>query len=312
MVSPLVECIPNFSEARHPEVIESIMHSIQAVNGIRILDRHSDLDHNRTVITFVGSPEAVEEAAFCAIQKSKQLIDLDHHQGVHPRIGATDVVPFVPIRDISMEDCVQIARRLGKRVGEELEIPVYYYEEAATCPERKNLENIRRGQYEVLKDEITTHTDRIPDAGPRKISSAGATVIGARQPLVAFNAYLTSDDIQIARKIARTIRHSSGGLPFVKAIGILVGGMAQVSMNLVNYRETPISLVIEMIRNEASLYGTAIHHTELVGLIPQEALLDAAMWYLQLDPFSKKQTIEYRINFPEFNSSIQHATKDLS
>jgi glutamate formiminotransferase len=189
MPTPIVECIPNFSEARRPEVVEAIMRSISSVEGVSLLDRHSDADHNRTVLTFAGSPDGVEEAAYRAIAKAAELIDLDQHTGEHPRIGATDVVPFVPIKDISMADCVDIARRLGKRVGEELGIPVYLYEEAATLPERRNLENIRRGQYETLKQEIATKPERFPDFGPARVNSAGATVIGARQPLIAYNVY---------------------------------------------------------------------------------------------------------------------------
>ncbi|HEX7434658.1 MAG TPA: glutamate formimidoyltransferase, partial [Anaerolineaceae bacterium] len=232
MPTPLVECIPNFSEARRPEVVEAILQTMANTQGVHVLDRHSDLDHNRTVITLVGEPTQMEEAVFQAIAKAAQLIDLDHHTGEHPRIGATDVVPFVPISDMTMQDAVEIARRLGQRVGSELEIPVYLYEEAATRPDRHNLEDIRQGQYEVLKNEIATHPNRYPDFGPARMTGAGATVIGARQPLIAFNVYLTTDDIPAAQKIARAVRNSNGGLRYVKAMGILVNGRAQVSMNL--------------------------------------------------------------------------------
>jgi glutamate formiminotransferase / formiminotetrahydrofolate cyclodeaminase len=292
---PLVECIPNFSDARRPEVIAAIRGVISAIPGVHVLDQHSDLDHNRTVITFVGSPAGAEEAAFQAIAKAAELINLDEHTGEHPRIGATDVVPFVPISDISMTECVELARRLGKRVGDELSIPVYLYEEAATRPERQNLENIRRGQYEGLKEEIGERPDRQPDFGPTRLGPAGATVIGARQPLIAYNVYLTTDDVSIAQRIARAIRHSSGGLRYVKGMGLLVEGRAQVSMNLTNYRQTPIARVVEMIRREARRYGVGIHHSELVGLIPQEALVDAAVWHLQLDPFEPEQILEQRL-----------------
>ncbi|RMF40206.1 MAG: glutamate formimidoyltransferase, partial [Anaerolineae bacterium] len=220
----LVECIPNFSEGRRPEVIQAIMEAITSVEGVVILDKHSDGDHNRSVITYVGTPEAVEEAAFRGIAKAAELIDLNVHEGEHPRIGATDVVPFVPISGVKMVECVEMARRLGKRVGEELEIPVYLYEEAATRPERVNLENIRRGQYEALKEEIGTNPARTPDFGPARVGPAGATVIGARAPLIAFNVYLTTEDKSIADKIARAVRHSSGGLRYVKALGMLVEG----------------------------------------------------------------------------------------
>jgi glutamate formiminotransferase/formiminotetrahydrofolate cyclodeaminase len=292
MPAQLVECIPNFSEARRPEIIETILNVIRAVPEIQILNRQSDTDHNRTVITFVGTPQAVEEAAFQAIAKAAELIDLNQHTGEHPRIGAADVVPFVPIANISMKECIEIAHRLGKRVGDQLEIPVYLYEEAALTPERRNLEDIRRGQFEELKEEISVQPERAPDFGPKRIGPAGATIIGARHPLIAFNVYLTTSDINIAQHIAKAIRNSSGGLRYVKALGFLVEGRAQVSMNLTHYRQTPLARVVEMIRREAARYGVSIHHSELVGLIPQQALFDAAIWYLQLDNFKPEQVLE--------------------
>jgi glutamate formiminotransferase/formiminotetrahydrofolate cyclodeaminase len=295
MPTQLIECIPNFSEARRPEVIDQIVASIESVNEVRLLDRSSDLDHNRTVLTFAGPPLAVEEAAFQAIKTASQLINLEHHTGEHPRIGATDVVPFVPLNGATMEDCIELAKRLGERVGNELSIPVYLYEAAATRPERANLENIRKGQYEELRKEIESNPERQPDYGPAKLGTAGATVIGARNPLIAFNVYLTSDDVDIAKRIARVIRHSSGGLRYVKALGLHVEGRAQVSMNLTNFKETPIARVVETIRREAQRYGVSIQHSELVGLIPQEALVDAAIWYTQLDAFDKEQILEYRL-----------------
>ena len=295
MANPLVECIPNFSDARRPEVVEAFLAAIQAVPGVHILDRHSDLDHNRTVVTFVGSPAAVEEAAYQGIARASELIDLDHHTGEHPRMGAADVVPFVPIRDITMVECVEMARRLGKRVGDTLNIPVYLYEEAAARPERTNLENIRRGQYEGLKAEMGLNPARDPDFGPRAVGPAGGTVIGARAPLIAFNVYLTTDDVSIAQKIGRSVRNSSGGMRFVKGMGVMVEGRAQVSMNLTNYRQSPIARVVELVRREAQRYGVAIHHTELVGLTPEEALIDAAQWYLQLDGFEPDQILERRL-----------------
>jgi glutamate formiminotransferase/formiminotetrahydrofolate cyclodeaminase len=295
MPNQIVECIPNFSEARRPEVVESIVQTITSVEGVRILDRHSDLDHNRTVVTLLGPPDAVEEAAFQAIKKAAELIDLDKHQGEHPRIGATDVVPFVPISGLTMVDCVEMARRLGKRVGEELHIPVYLYEEAATTPERINLENIRRGQYEALKKELGENPARDPDFGPKTLTGAGATVIGARHPLIAFNVYLTTDDVAIANRIARAIRHSSGGLRFVKSMGVLVEGRAQVSMNLTDFRRTPMARVVEMIRREAQRYGVQVHHSELVGLVPNQALVDAAVWYMQMDQFEPDQVLETKL-----------------
>jgi len=299
MAQSLVECIANYSEARRPEVVDAIIQAITSVAGVRLLDRHSDLDHNRTVLTFMGEPQAVEEAAFRSIAKAAERINLDQHTGEHPRIGATDVVPFVPLSGVTMADCVEIARRLGRRVGEELNIPVYLYEEAATRPERQNLENIRRGQYEALKSEMGVKPKRDPDFGPRRVGPAGATVIGARHPLIAFNVYLATDDLTIAKKIAKVVRHSSGGFRYVKALGLLVEGRAQVSMNLTNYHGTPVALVVETIRREAARYGVAIHHTELVGLIPQEALVDAAVWYMQLDQFEQAQILESRIYSPD-------------
>jgi len=301
---PLIECIPNFSEARRPEVIDQIVAAIQAVNEVKLLDRSSDLDHNRTVLTFAGSPAGVEEAAFRAIQTAAELIDLDNHTGEHPRIGATDVCPFVPLNGATIDDCVAIAKRLGQRVGDELSIPVYLYEAAATRPERVNLENIRKGQYEALKTEIESDANRKPDYGPSKLPKAGATVIGARNPLIAFNVYLTTDDVGIAKKIAKAVRHSSGGLRFVKGLGLLVEGRAQVSMNLTNFHETPVARVVEFIRREAQRYGVGIHHSELVGLIPQEALVDAAVWYTQLDQFDKVQILESRLYSDDGRSTM--------
>ena len=276
-------------------MIDDIASAITSVEGAQLLDRSSDLDHNRTVLTFVGPPEAVSEAAFRAIGRAAALINMDRHTGEHPRIGSTDVVPFVPLSGISMDECVAMARDLGKRVGEELQIPVYLYEHAAMRPERVNLEHHRRGQYETLKIEIERDPGRKPDFGPPRLGPAGATVIGARNPLIAFNVYLTTSQVDVAKKIARAIRQSSGGLRFVKALGLLVDGKAQVSINLTNYQESPIGRVVELIRREATRYGVAIHHSELVGLIPEEALLDAAVWYTQLEGFSPEQVLEVRL-----------------
>ncbi len=295
MPNALVECIPNFSEARRPEVLEAILAAITGVAEISLLNSSSDTDHNRSVVTYAGPPAAAEEAAFRAIQTAARLINLDQHSGSHPRLGATDVVPFVPISGISMEECVQMARRLGERVGRELDIPVYLYEQAATRSERRNLENIRRGQYEGLKAEIATNPERQPDFGPTRLGPAGATVIGARHPLVAYNVYLDTDDVRIAKVIAKKIRQSSGGLPSVKALGMLVEGRAQVSMNLTNFRQTSVKTVVEAIRKEAAPYGLTIHHSELIGLIPQDALIDSAVQYLQLDGFQAGQILERQL-----------------
>jgi len=291
----IVECVPNFSEGRRKEVIDRIVEAVATVPGVHVLDVQSDADHNRTVVTFAGEPEAVEEAAFRGIQEAAELIDMDLHRGEHPRMGAADVVPFVPIKNVTMEDCVAIVRRVGERVGRELDIPIYLYEEAATRPERRNLADVRRGEYEGIKAEIETRPEREPDFGPRHVGKAGATAIGARPPLIAYNVYLGTDDVEIAKAIARAVRHSSGGLRYVKALGLLVKGRAQVSMNLTDYRQTPVHRVVEMIRREAERYGVSVVESELIGLIPNEALAEAAAFYLQLGDFSSHQILENRL-----------------
>lgn len=305
MPGKLVECIPNFSDARRPEVVKQIVDAVAGVEGIRILDTHSDTDHNRTVLTFVGEPPAVEEAAFRGIARAAELIDLNQHQGEHPRIGAMDVVPFVPISGVTMTECIEMAKRLGKRVAEELTIPVYFYEDAAVRPDRRNLEDIRKGEYEGLKAVIATDPYREPDLGPKVMGTAGATVIGARQPLIAYNIYLTTSDVNIAEKIARRVRNSTGGFHFVKAMGVLVNGLAQVSMNLTNFKRSPMAQVTEFVRREAQRYGTGIHHSELVGLIPEQALSNAAQYYLQLDAFDHDQILENKLFTGESNASGQ-------
>jgi glutamate formiminotransferase len=294
-VEQIVECIPNFSEGRRQEVIQQIVAAMEQVPDVQVLDAQSDLDHNRSVVTMVGGAEAVAEAAFQAVARAAELIDMRHHRGGHPRMGAADVVPFVPLRGISMEHCVELARGLGRRIGEELGIPVYLYEEAATRSERRNLANVRRGEYEQMKEEIATDPARAPDFGPAALGSAGATAVGARPPLVAFNVYLNTADPAPAKAIARAVRHSSGGLRFVKALGLTVEGQAQVSMNLTDYRRTPIHRVLEMIRNEAAHHGLIVTHSEVVGLLPAEALLEAAQFYLQLADFSPQQILENRL-----------------
>jgi len=290
----LVECVPNFSEGRRPEVVQAIVDALRRP-GVSVLDVESDADHNRSVVTLVGEPEAVLEAAWQGIAAAAGLIDLDQHQGAHPRLGATDVVPFVPLRNMTMAECVALAQRLGQRVGSELQIPVYLYEAAATRPERVNLADVRRGQYELLKSEIAANPARTPDYGPSRVGTAGATIIGARAFLIAFNAYLNTTNVEIAKKVAKALRHSSGGLHFVKAMGLLVEGKAQVSMNLTDFMQTPIHRAVEMIRFEAARYGCVIERTELVGMIPQQALLDAAQWYLQIDNFNSEMVLENRI-----------------
>ena len=291
----IVECVPNFSEGRRQEVIDAIVAGVTAVPGAHLLDVQSDGDHNRTVVTFVGGPEAVLEAAFESARIAAGLIDMNQHSGEHPRMGATDVIPFIPVRGVSMDDCAQLARRLGKRLGEELDIPIYLYGQAASRPERANLPDVRRGEYEGIRDSIGSDPARDPDFGPRRLGSAGATAVGARAFLIAFNVYLNGDNVEIAKRIAKTVRYSSGGLRFVQAMGVLVEGQAQVSMNLTDFNKTPLHVAVEMVRREAARYGALISHSELVGLIPQQALLDAATWYLQLDGFKPDQVLENRL-----------------
>jgi glutamate formiminotransferase len=292
---PLVECVPNFSEGRRQAVIDELVVVVQQTAGVRVLDVHSDVDHNRTVITFAGEPESVCNAAFAVVARAARLIDMDHQQGQHPRIGATDVLPLVPLDGMTLAECAALARQLGERIGTELNIPIYLYEAAATHPDRVNLADVLRGEYEGLKAAISSDPDRAPDFGPTVLGSAGATAVGARLPLIAYNVYLTTDDVEIARSIAQKIRYSSGGLPHVKALGLLVKGRAQVSMNLTDYTQTPVHQVMEQIRQEAVRHGVSVHSSELVGLIPQAALIEAARWYLQLDEFDSNQILEERL-----------------
>lgn len=292
----LVESIMNFSEGQRAAVIAAISEAISGVSGVQLLDVQSDSDHNRTVISFAGSADAVGEAAFQATKIAQQHINLDEQRGAHPRIGATDVVPFVPLGDTPMSECVALAREVGRRIGDELGIAVYLYEEAASRPERRNLADVRRGEYEAWRESIGVDAARAPDFGPAVATPAGATVVGARQPLIAFNVYLHSGDVEIARRIANVVRHLGGGLRYVKALGLLVDGRAQISMNLVNYRATPIHRVVEMIRSEAARYGVSVGESEVIGLLPQDALFDAAEHYLQLNHFRRDQVLETKLS----------------
>jgi len=294
----MVECVPNFSEGRRVEVIEQIIGEIKSVKDVALLDKEMDGDHNRAVISFVGTPEGVKEAAFRAIRRAAELIDMNKHVGEHPRIGATDVVPLIPISDFTMEECIKLARELAIEVAEKLHIPVYLYEEAAVRPDRTNLAEIRKGEYEGLSKEIEKTPERKPDFGPCKMHpTAGATVIGARMPLVAFNVYLETKDVRIAKKIAKAIRFGDGGLRYVKALGFAIKerGLVQVSMNLVNYSKTPIFRAFEMIKSEANRYGVNIISSEIVGLVPMEALIDVADFYLKVGNLKKEQILENRL-----------------
>ncbi len=291
----LVECVPNFSDGRNPEVYNGIADTIRRVRGTNVLDVSADPDHNRTVITFVGTPAAVEEAVFQAVGFAAGHIDLDHHVGEHPRIGATDVCPFIPLTGTTIADCVSMAHRVGRRIGEELGIAIYLYGDAATSPERKNLSAIRKGQYELWKEEVATNPKRQPDFGPAEPKTWGATVIGVRPFLIAYNIFLNTGNVKIAENISRAIRFSSGGLHFVQAKGFLVEGQAQVSMNLTDFEKTPIYRVQEMVRQEAARYGAVITKSELIGLTPQKAFMEAAKWYLQVDDLRDDQILEYRL-----------------
>ena len=293
----IVECVPNFSEGRDKDVIEAIVDEIRKVEGVKLLDYSSDKDHNRTVVTFVGDPDSVKEAAFNMTKKASELIDMSLHKGEHPRMGALDVMPFIPISDVDMDECISIAKEVGKRVGEELNIPVYLYEDATDVEYRKNLASIRRGQYEGFFEKIKDPKWE-PDFGPREMNErAGATVIGARVPLVAFNVNLDTPCIDIADKIARTVRFQGGGLRFVKAMGVTLEerNIVQVSMNLVNYEKTAIYRAYEMIKMEAKRYGVPVIGTEVIGLLPMKALIDCAEYYLQIEDFSLDQILEKRI-----------------
>ncbi len=294
----VVECVPNFSEGRRKEVVDAIVESMTAIEGVKLLDREMDADHNRCVITIAGEPDQVEEAAFRGAAKAAELIDLRQHKGEHPRMGAVDVIPFVPISDFYLNDCVAMAQRVGERIGKELEIPVFLYEAAAGRPERENLADVRRGQFEGLSKAIGRDEDRAPDFGPKKIHpSAGAVAVGARMPLVAFNVNLGTSDIRIARRIADTVRDRSGGFRFAKALGFALQdrGIVQVSMNLVNTLRTPIHRVFNTIKAEADRWGVPIVGSEIVGLVPQTPMLDAAEHYLRLESFSKEQVLETRL-----------------
>jgi glutamate formiminotransferase len=291
----LIECIPNFSEGQRRDVIDAIAAAVAGVPGATVLDIHADYDHNRSVITFAGEPGAVAEAAFQAARQAARLIDMNQHRGQHPRVGATAVLPFVPLRGATLEECAEIARAVGRRIGEELGIPVYLYEAAATRPDRRELPNLRRGEYEGLREAITNDPTRAPDYGPARLGAAGATIVGARPPLIAYNIYLNTDDVRVAKRVARAVRGSSGGLRGVRALGLLVGGRAQVSMNLIDYKTTPLHRAVEMVAREAAAYGASIVESELVGLIPEDALLDAARFYLRLHTMRDDQLLERRI-----------------
>jgi len=294
-MSTLVECVPNFSEGRDKGKVDAIVAAMK-LEGVYLLDREMDADHNRCVITLVGEREAIQEAAIRGVGKAAELIDLNVHKGAHPRMGATDVVPFIPIDGVTIGDCVAMARHVGEEIWKRFQIPVYLYEAAATTPERQNLESIRRGQFEGIRAEIATNVARRPDFGEARVHpTAGATVVGARKFLIAYNVFLNTPDVEIAKKIAKTVRFSNGGMRFVKGAGFLVRGLAQVSMNLTDFEQTPVHRVFEMVKREAARYGVAPVSSEIVGLIPKKALEQAAEWFLQVENFDSSLILENRL-----------------
>ena len=297
-MAEIVECVPNFSEGRRKEVVDAIAQAIASVPGVRVLDRQMDADHNRSVITFVGDRTAVAQAAFRGAQKAVELIDMSMHHGEHPRVGALDVLPFVPIAGVTMDDCVALARSVGKRIADELQVPVYLYEAAATRLDRRALPDVRRGEYEGLKTEIETNPDRTPDFGPRRLHpTAGACIVGARPVLIAWNVNLRTADIRVAKRIAKAIRESDGGLPAVRAKGFELAdrGLVQVSMNMVDYRKTSLVQAYEAIRSRAAKEGVEIAESEIVGLVPLDALVDGATQYFKLARFHREQILETRL-----------------
>lgn len=298
MARQLVECVPNFSEGRDAGKIDSIVEAILSVPEVVLLDRESDADHNRCVITFVGPPAAVADAAFRAVEKAVSLIDLTRHQGAHPRIGAADVVPFIPIEGVTVEDCLKIAERVGNEIWTKLKVPVYFYEAAAKQPDRVNLENIRRGQFEALVKEMATVPARKPDVGDAVVHpTAGATVVGVRKFLIAYNVNLGTPDVNIAKKIAKTIRFSSGGFRYVKSMGVMLEArnVAQVSINLTDFEQTPMHLVYETVKREAERYGVSVIGSEIVGLIPKKALEMSAEYFLRFENFTPELVLENKV-----------------
>jgi glutamate formiminotransferase / formiminotetrahydrofolate cyclodeaminase len=294
-MATLVECVPNFSEGRDKAKVDAIVEAMK-MDGVFLLDREMDADHNRCVITLVGEREPIQEAAIRGVGKAAELIDLNQHQGAHPRMGAADVVPFIPIDGVTIEDCVAMARHVGEQIWKRYQVPVYLYEAAASTPERQNLENIRRGQFEGIRADIATNPARKPDYGDLKVHpSAGATVVGARKFLIAYNVFLNTSDVDIAKKIAKVVRFSSGGMRFVKGAGFLVRGLAQVSMNLTDFEQTPIHRVFEVVKREAARYGVMPVSSEIVGLIPKKALESAAEWFLQVENFDSSLILENRL-----------------
>jgi glutamate formiminotransferase len=319
MARQLVECVPNFSEGRDAAKVDAIVQTILSVPDVVLLDRELDADHNRSVITFVGPPAAAADASVRAVEKAVALIDLTKHKGAHPRIGAADVVPFIPIEGVTIEECVKLAEKVGQEIWDRVQVPIYFYEAAARRPERANLENIRRGQFEALLQEMGVVGEREPDiGGPRCHPTAGATVVGARKFLIAYNINLNTPDINIAKRIAKTIRYSNGGFRFVKSMGVHLGSrnLAQVSINLTDFEQTPMHVVFETVRREAERYGISVVGSEIVGLIPKKSLELSAEYFLRFENLSPEAVLENRIadamaargGLPEFLDALAAPT----
>lgn len=294
----LMECIPNFSEGINKEKVEKIVDAFRGVNGVKLLDYSSDADHNRSVVTVVGEPEALKLAVIDMASRVYDNIDMREHKGAHPRMGALDVVPFVPITDVTMEECIKIANEVGAEIGNRFKVPVYLYEKSATAPHRENLATVRKGQYEGFFEKIKEE-QWAPDYGPREVNVKGGCVaIGAREPLVAFNVNLGTDNLMIAQNIAKIVRNIGGGLRYVKAMGVKLEdrNIVQVSMNLVNYEKTAVYRAFEMVKMEAKRYGVPVVGSEVIGLVPMKALISCAEYYLQIENFSIDQVLEKKIS----------------
>lgn len=296
-MAKLVQCVPNFSVGRDKETLETILDEIRRVENVKLLDYSMDKDHNRSVVTMLGEPEAVLEAAFGAIKRASEVIDMTQHQGEHPRMGATDVVPFIPISDVTMEECVELSKKLGEKVGTELGISVYLYEKSASSPSRENLADVRKGQYEGMGEKLKSE-GWTPDFGPTELNTkAGVTAIGARMPLVAYNINLGTNNLEVAKKIAKAIRAKTGGFTYCKALGLEITerDIVQVSINMVDYTKTPLFRVFDTVEREAQRYGVNVIGSEIIGLVPMEALIDTADYYLRLEGFDKSQILEKRM-----------------
>lgn len=292
-MAKLVEFIPNFSEGRDQNVIDGLVNVAESVLGATLVDYSSDTSHNRSVFTLVGSPQAIEQVAFDLVEYAANHIDMTRHQGEHPRMGAADVIPIVPLKNITSEECVEMARRIGERIGSQLKIPVYLYEDAATSSSRKNLAKVRKGQFEGMTEKVQQPNWQ-PDFGPANIHpTAGVTAVGVRKPLVAFNVNLQTADIDIANRISRAVRGSSGGFKHIKAMGVELEdrGIVQVSMSVEDFEKAPLYRVLETIRFEAKRYGVSIIGSEIIGLTPAKALIDSANYYLQVEEFDSDQQI---------------------